>query len=216
MHGNFHDRPTSPEIIARRKKRNAAWRGKIGRLIFSRFGNHFVPDSAEGRALLSCMLRCGLRADDAKERALWIADGELRKLRRAARRLPLWQFGKEVALTHVERMASQVYFLPACDLTLEEAARLQEERDRENARRRRRRFRERIAMMRHTAARDDAILRMLKMPRPAWADAWMSVSELVKEADRCEAFRRPDGRWLRNARDAVHCVLGQLERNGQI
>jgi hypothetical protein len=39
---------------------------------------------------------------------------------------------------------------------------------------------------------------------------------LVKEAKRCDAFRRPDGHRLRNLRDAVHSVLKTLEAHGQI
>jgi hypothetical protein len=45
---------------------------------------------------------------------------------------------------------------------------------------------------------------------------WLPVSALVKEAEHCNAFRRPDGYPLSNLRDAVHVVLKTLKANGQI
>ena len=68
---------------------------------------------------------------------------------------------------------------------------------------------------RHTAKRDDALLRMLAtLPTPLSGP--IPVSALVKEAKKCDAFRRPDGRRLRNLRDAVHSVLKTLKAHGQI
>jgi hypothetical protein len=157
------------DTIAKRKKRNAVWRGKLSKLSEHRYGNHYLPDDAQGRAMLVAFLRCRLSADDAKERAPWITDDELRKLQSAASGLEhIKELGRLIELTWDERMGPcRVYFLPACDVTPLEASRRQSDRNRENARKRQIRFRESKMTMRHTSKRDDAVLRMLKaLPTP--------------------------------------------------
>jgi hypothetical protein len=208
--------PSKVETIAKHKKRNAAWRGKLGKLTEQRYHNHCLPDDAKGRAMLVAFLRCRLSVDDAKARAPWVTDSELKELQRVASELKdIKQLGKLIGLTWAERMACRVYFLPACDVTPLEADRLQADRDRENASKRQARFRESKMTTRHTAKRDDALLRMLAtLPTPLSGP--IPVSALVKEAKKCDAFRRPDGRRLRNLRDAVHSVLKTLKAHGQI
>lgn len=173
--------------------------------------------------MLTALLWCRISVDDARERAPWITDGELRKLQSAADELKRNQLGEMINLTWDERIGHRVYFLTACDVTQEESNKRQAERNRENARNRQIKYREARTKMRHTAKRDDAMLRMLTMlppiPHSGGFDpmsGWTSVSALVKEAAHCNAFRRPDGRPLRNLRDAVHAVLRTLKAHGQI
>ena len=45
---------------------------QLFRLCKMRHENHFLPDSADGRALLKALLRCKLSADAAKESARWL------------------------------------------------------------------------------------------------------------------------------------------------
>jgi hypothetical protein len=206
------------DSIATRKKRNAAWRGKLSKLTQHRYGNHFLPDNAEGRAMVVAFLRCRMRTDDVKERAPWITDNELQKLQSDASEIEsIKELGELIGLTWDERMGPcRVYFLPACDVTPLEAACLQSDRNRENARKRQIRFRESKMKMRHTSIRDDAMLRMLATLPPI--SGWTPVSVLVKEAKRCDAFRRPDGRKLapRSLRKTVHRVIEVLKAHGQI
>jgi hypothetical protein len=208
----------SAAVKAAYKRRNAAWRGLLGKLTKRRHGNHYLPDDNRGRAMLVAFMRCQLMDDDAKERAPWVTDDELKKLRRKARRLTLEQIGTLISLTYAERMACRVFFLPACDITREEALRRQAERNRENARKRQAKLRESKMTMRHTSERDDAVLRMLTMLPTTTLGGWTAASVLVKEAKRCDAFRRPDGRRQRDSamRKAVHRVLETLKAHGQI
>jgi hypothetical protein len=197
---------------------------QLGALTRHRHGNHFLPDNNEGRAMLVAFLSCRLKDDDAKQRAPWITDSDLENLKSEASGIELKQLGKLIGLTWDERIACRVYFLRASDITQEEANRRQAERNRENERKRQKEHRESMVKMRHyTSKRDDAVLRMLKMlpriPLSAGLDplsGWTPVSALVKEARRCDAFRRPDGRQQTNLRVPVHRVLKVLEANGQI
>jgi hypothetical protein len=206
------------DTIAKHKKRNAAWRGKLGRLTEHRYHNHCLPDDAKGRAMLVAFLRCRLSADDAKERAPWITDSELKELQGVASEMTdIKQLGKLIGLTWAERMACRVFFLPACNVTPLEASRLQAERNRENGNKRQIKFRESKMTTRHTAKRDDAVLRMLAtLPKPLLVS--VPVSALVKEAKKCDAFRRPDGLKLTpgSLRKTVHRVLKTLKANGLI
>ena len=79
--------------------------------------------------------------------------------------------------------------------------------------------------MKHTSKRDDAILEMLRtLPKPlvyqsgsAPLKGWMPVSALMKEAQHCRAFCRPDGQLMwASLRKPVHRVLETLEASGQI
>ena len=168
-------------------------------------------------------LRCRMKPDDIAQRAPWITDVELEQLQSDANDLSNEQLGKLIHLTWDERIACRVWFLPACDVTPEEASRLQAERDRANARKRQAERRESMKTMRHTSKRDDAVLRMLRnLPRLPMSGGlepmagWTPVSTLVKEAKRCDAFRRPDGRPISNLREPVHRVLQTLKEHGQI
>src|ERR1700761_3814186 len=115
-------------------RRDAAWRGKLGKLTSYRYGNHYLPDNAEGRAMLLAFIFCGLKADDAKERAPWLSDDELEALQLEARCLTLNGIGAMIGLRYEERMDCKLFFLAACDITPAEASRRQTERNRENAR----------------------------------------------------------------------------------
>jgi hypothetical protein len=193
-------------------RRDAAWRGKLASLTRYRYGNHHLPDNSEGRTMLLAFLWCDLKADDAMERAPWLTADELESLELEARCVTKSELGKLIGLKNKERYDCKVFFLAASDVTPEEAARYQAERDRENARKRQMKLRQSREKMRHTTKRDDAVLRMLA----AKPNSWTPVSDLVKEAGHCNAFRRPDGWGLRDVRSAVNRAIKTLEAHGQI
>lgn len=85
--------------------------------------------------MLAAFLRCKLKPDDAKERAPWITDVELKTLKRQAKKIDFKKIGELVDLKHLERWHDDVkcFFVPACDISPQEAARFKAERDRENA-----------------------------------------------------------------------------------
>ena len=68
---------------------NRIRRGRLLNFFRTEHGNHYLADSAEGRAGLMALLRFGLQDDTAAESAPWLEPGELRKLRRAARSVRL-------------------------------------------------------------------------------------------------------------------------------
>ena len=74
------------------------YRLQLFRLCKMRHANHFLPDSAAGRALLKALLRCKLSADAAMEAARWLEPSELPALQRAAKRLRLHDLGTWSAL----------------------------------------------------------------------------------------------------------------------
>jgi hypothetical protein len=208
------------------KRTKANYLGQLGRLGTYRYGNHYLPENDEGRAMLVAQLRCRLKDDDAKQRAPWITDAELDALRRQAKKIDFKKIGELVGLKHLERWHDDVkmFSWAACDITPKEAASFKAERDRENARNRQAKRRDSMVKMRHTDRRNEAVLRMLRnLPKPllyqigaAPLKGWVPVSALVKEASDCHAFRRPDGYPLSNLRNAVHLVLKTLKANGQI
>lgn len=77
--------------------------------------------------------------------------------------------------------------------------------------------------MRHTNKRGETVQRMVRnlpcVPLSGGLDptsGWTPVSTLVKEAEHCNAFRRPDGRPLRNLRETIHREIKKLKANGQM
>jgi hypothetical protein len=158
----------------------------------------------------------------------WITDAELEALRRQAKKIDFKKIGELVGLKHLERWHDDVrmFSWAACDISPQEAARFKLKRDRENATRRQAKRRDSVVKMKHTSKRDDAVLGMLRtLSKPLVYQAgmqspplkgWLPVSALVKEAEHCHAFRRPDGYSLRNLRNAVHLVLKTLKDSGQI
>jgi hypothetical protein len=207
------------------KRTKANYLGQLGRLATYRYGNHFVPDDNEGRAMLKAQLRCKLKIEDAQERAPWITDAELAELQRQAKKIPFNKIGELVGLKHAERWHDDVkmFSWAACDISAIDAARFLTERQRKQSAERSKAYRDNKETMRHTAKRDDAVLQMLKIlpkePHCAGLNpmaGWTPVSALVKEAKHYDAFRRPDGYALTNMRNAVHLVLKDLKANGQI
>ena len=176
--------------------------------------------------MLMAQIRCRLKPDDAKERAPWMTDAELETLKRQAKKIDFKKIGELVGLKHLERWhdAVKMFSWAACDISPQEAAHFKAERDRENAAKRQAKKRESIVKMRHTDRREGTVLRMLRnLPRIPLCggldpmSGWTPVSALVKEAEHCNAFRRPDGRPMQCAlRKAVHRVLKTLKANGLI
>jgi hypothetical protein len=198
-----------------------------------RHRNHFVPDSAEGRALLKALLRCKLGGEAVMHAAPWLEPGELQALQRAARRLRLHDIGTQVHLTYAERHEGKLWLLRPCDVPWDEVQRRQRERslkaDRERKRKKRQEQRERREMIANTPRREDAILLMLS------TTDWMPVSEMVRRArtlrrirhgelyrrgtiDAFKAFQGPDGSnvALSSLRKLVHRTLDRLEAVGSV
>jgi hypothetical protein len=221
----------TPQAVRGRKRQVAKiyelYRLLLFRLCKMRHANHFLPDSADGRALLKALLRCKLSADAAKEAACWLEPSELPALQRAAQRVRLHDVGKLVSLTYDERESGRLWLLRPCDVPWPEVQRRTRERsikaDRERKRRKRQELRERREMMRNTPRRDDAIMRMLSTD-------WTPVSEIVQQARTVRVFRCGDVvRWGGSLREAfrgaatsgslrklVHRTLDQLEGLGVV
>jgi hypothetical protein len=210
-----------------RRRFSALWRERLG-------GCSFLPNDEEGRMMLMVLLRVGTTTESAMENAPWLTEREFKALRKAARKIPWKQIGELIKLTYAERMAHKLYYWLPIDMSPEEARRRQEQRDRENDRKRKAKTRaenkELRDMLSKSNDRKDAIKRMLAGldappsrqgcmppgPCPPSGSGWVASPVMVKRAKTVDAFRRPDGRPLRNPRDAVHCALEQLEADGEI
>lgn len=197
------------------KKTLEVYRRQIFKLCNMRFGNHFVRDSDDGRALLTALLCCLLGDDVAMQAAPWLERDDLQAMRRNARRLRPRQIGPLLGVTDAERKLGKLWLLRPCDKPWREVQREASERrdkaDRERKRRKRLEQREERLMMQRTNKRDDAIMRMLTTD-------WIPVSALVREAGDCRAFRRPDGRLIRpnGLRKLVHRTLKMLAEHGAV
>jgi hypothetical protein len=213
-------------------KADRIWRGRLLKLCSRRYGKPRVPDSDAGRALLTALLRVKLTPDDAIKHAPWIGPTELKALSRRARRVKWADIGRLIGLLIDERDALKgLPWLPV-DVTAEEVKRRQAERrkqgDRERKRRKRAKDTEERQDMRNSNKRADAILKLLRHiedgknfhgegANPYLADGgWFPASLIIKEAERCRAFRRPDGVPLRGFREIVHRVLRQLADQGAV
>ena len=100
-----------------------------------------------------------------------------------------------IKLTYEEREQEQVWCLMPYDVSNEEFQLRQTVKKEVNNKRRIQRFREeereRREKMQNTPSREDAILAMLSSSRD-----WTPISVLVKQAETCKAFRRPDGKQV--------------------
>ena len=207
----------SPQVVKQIAKVYELYRLQLFRLCKMRHANHFLPDSAAGRALLKALLRCKLSADAAMEAARWLEPSELPALQRAAKRLRLHDLGNLVSLTYDERQNGKLWLLRPCDVAWPEVQRRQGERsliaDRERKRRKRQELRERREMIRNTPRRDDAIMHVLSTD-------WIRVSEIVQQARTYRVFR--SGERVRFAapsgslRKLVHRTLDQLVGYGVV
>ena len=217
-------------------KINRIYRAKLSKLCKSRYGNHCLPVGDTGLAMLTALLCFGLTDESAIQDAPWCA-AELEGLKRQARRWSWRDVGKLINLTYDEREDYKLWILDPCDVSRKEVQRRQAEKqakaDKERKKRQRLKQREDREAMRSTNDRRGAILRMLNdisllfpersgvvsPPRshsPFTYQGWAPVSRLVELAKQSRAFRRPDGKPLRNLRDAVHCTVKGLANNGAI
>jgi hypothetical protein len=230
----------SPQAVREREKLrkertarlNKELRRRLSNLWKARYGGcSFLPDNEEGRTMLMVMLRVGTTTESAMEMAPWLTtEAEVKAKRKAASKIPWNEIGKLIKLTYAERMAHELYCWMPIDVTPEEVRERQKERTRQKNREWKRKDRAKKRrmhdMLSNTNDRKDAILRMLAgadAPRPGIHKPgerldgdWTVVSALVKRAETVRAFRRPDGRALRNLRDAVHCTLELLKQDGMV
>jgi hypothetical protein len=204
------------------------WRGKLQKLCCHRYVNHYLPDSDEGRAMLTALLCLGLTDEAADAQAPWITAAELHGLKRKARWLKWDMIGALIQLTYAERQACKLWRFMPCDVSAEEVKRRRSEKRAAAEAKRKKRKREELRnerdAMRQTNKRDDAVLRMLDLTGKDYhsPDApppychWLPVSELVKQAKRCDAFRCPDGSRPRDLRRLVNRTVEKLKAFGAI
>jgi hypothetical protein len=187
---------------------------KLRKLIAWRYGNHFLPDSDDGRALLIAMLHFGLSDETALTDAPWLDASDLKKLRRCAYPLTLQQTGPLIGLTADEAIHCRIFFTSPVGISAEAYQDRLDAIRKAKAARRQQRLRNDRAMIRHTAARDDALIRILKLAD----NRCLTAARIVTKAEKCEAFRTPNGRWPQRSslRKMVHRVLNALEAAGQI
>jgi hypothetical protein len=227
------DHESQRAIYPHRRRANIWDRRKLSRISKARHGNHFVADDDAGRAMLTALLHCGLRAEDAMERAPWLDPTELPALRREARKFAFDDIGPLIGLTYAERERLKAWRFWPSDVPREEVARRQSrceaEKSRERQRKHRRKLRDERERMRDEPNREEAVLEMLQLEEP-WPrrsgccpphlvrllDGWITMPALVAMARYCRAFRRPDGRPLRNLRDAVRVALRRLHEQGKV
>jgi hypothetical protein len=104
-------RQAAKQAEKRREKRaylNGLLRKRLARLNEARYHNMFAPDNDDGRAMLTVLLRLGMRAEFAAIDAPWLEPDELTRLQRAARRLRWEQIGARIKLTEQERIAHRL------------------------------------------------------------------------------------------------------------
>lgn len=222
---NKRQAPFAPDLKNPTDVMKRVWRGKLQKLCRLRFDTHYLPDNHDGRAMLAALLCFGLTDESALADAHWCA-AELPMLKARARRLKWCDVGKLIGLTYDEREACKLWIANPVDVPPEEVKRRRCDKrkaaDKARKKRQRDQLRDEREGMRAASKRCDAVLRMLELrnrafPRkpgacnvPRTVAGWMPVSALVELAANSRAFRRPDGRPLRNLRDAVHCTVKKL------
>jgi hypothetical protein len=209
-----------------RKKLFKLWKKRHG-------GDPFLTNDDDGHAMLMVLVRFWISADEAMERARWLTETELKKIKRAAWLVDRDKLGSIIHLSYAERDYAKLWTLLPEKMTREQIDKLQRVRDRENAKKRKRRERERVLeginIMKQTTEREMAIKVMLDLaalpsrhsgptipPYRGWMPGWISAPEVVKQASACRAFRSPDEQPLRNLRDAVHVTLKRLAERGEV
>jgi hypothetical protein len=190
-------------------------------------GCSFISDDDEGRLMLMLLLRTGTTTESAMESARWVTDErELKALRKAAGKIPWQQIGELLKLTYAERMKHKLWQWMPVDVPPEEVRRRQKQRNKDMACERQRKQRAKNKKLREMISnntdRRDAIKAILlgSEARPrgfippellVLPGGWTHASALIERAKTVRAFRRPDGRPLRNLRDAIHGTLKQLK-----
>jgi hypothetical protein len=117
---------------SRKKSRKEVLRLKLQKLFRLRFGNHFLPDSDDGRTMLTALLCVGLTNESAIETAPWCEIDELRKLKRQARQVKWWRdktaIGKLIGLTFDEWVLAKLWLTGPIDRSEKELEAWREER----------------------------------------------------------------------------------------
>ena len=212
------------------------WRGKLQKLCRLRFGNHYLPDNDDGRAMLTALLCFGLTDESALHDAQWCA-AELDGLKRQAQYMKWNNVGTLIGLTYEEREECKLWRLQPCDVSPDEVKRRQANRrakaDKERKKRQREQKHSEREKIQVTKNRCEAVLRMLNdedllfptksrvipPPRPYHPltyQGWAPVSRLVELATKSRAFCRPDGHPLSDLRNAVHRALKRLADTTEI
>jgi len=199
--------------LAKYQQLDLIYRAKLRKLGQKRYGTHYLPDNAEGRAMLQARFHYEMTLEDGREYAPWADDRELRTLQHVGRRMKRNNLGPLINLTDDEREAFKMWLLSPCDVSEEELERRRINKRKESWRRSKQKARDKLRQaaqevkQRHAETvkerpltKDDerqaAILDMLahayEHPRGQGWDqhTWRTVSELTAKAKRCEAFVR--------------------------
>jgi len=212
------------------------YRAKLRKLCDLRYGNHYLPDNADGRAMLVALLSLGMTDESAISDAHW-CEAELPLLKRRAARMNWRNAGKLIRLSFDEWKDVNVkaWVLRPIDRSEAQLEKWRNDRCKaqDSARKKRKREQERSERetARATNDRCEAVLMMLgehiafprkpgvNPPRPyaPWTyQDWVPVSRLIELAPQSEAFRRPDGKPLRHLRKTIHRTLKQLAEIGVV
>jgi hypothetical protein len=205
---------------------NRFYRVKLRKLCQMRYGNHYLPDNDDGRAMLSALLCFGLTDESASEDAPWCA-AELPALKRKARRLKWRDAGKLISLTFNEWFDAKLWILRPIDKTEAELDAWRKERRKESWSKSQQKARKKKERMLAKAAtyppREAAILEMLLSHKQIIP---LTVCDLTRLAKKSEAFRRPGAPTrlkgpqpsdiVRSVRTVVHRVVKRLEAKGVI
>jgi hypothetical protein len=191
-----------------------------------RFGNDFLPDDDDGRAMLTAFLCIGESDVVAIKFAPW-CEAELPALKRRARCTKWANIGKLIRITTKE---IEEYIGLPIDKTAEEFEAWKKDRSKRMAKERQQQCRERLK-----EEKERKLARAKAEPNPRHAaihkmvtDPWSSVSvpEIMRKVSKSKAFQRssrsyvtyvggpPPSAIVKNLRDAVHETLNQLEAKG--
>jgi hypothetical protein len=163
-------------------------RSKLLKLASARWGNHYMPDNDDGRAMLTALLHYGLTDENAAEHAPWCGPDEFARLKRNAQRIE-WkgsgkQIGKLICLTFIEWKAAKLWAMRPIDKTEKELDAFRADRTRELDRKRKQMKREQRETMLLSDDRCNVVMRMLetllrRVPMMWRREHWTPVSELV-------------------------------------
>jgi hypothetical protein len=211
---------------------NRIWRAKLEKLCRLRFGNHYLPDSHDGRAMLVALLSFGMTDDSAIIDASW-CEAELPLLKRRAKQVKWCDVGKLIGLTFAEWQAAKLWVMRPIDKTEAELDQWRKDRRKESsskskqkARAKKREKKERITeKAKAYPPREAAIIEMLLQKKQS-SIAPLEIPELTKFAKKSDAFKRPGAPTrlngpkpqdiVRGVRWVVHRTLKRLVAKGVI
>lgn len=177
---------------------HSIYRGKLHKLCRKQYGNHVLPDNADGRAMLTALLAAKLSDESAIEDAPWCV-AELPTLKRKANRFKWskkWQkphqpsvadLGKLIGLTFDDWRDAKLWLMKPVNISDADLKAWRLERRQELEKNRQRKRRERLkARIAPLTFRQAAVIKLLDR------HDFLEVSEIEK----CRCFQRCQPRHL--------------------